>query len=131
MIAKTQTLPVRLTTEEKLQRGTALAKALQDCGALESDFAEIKSKFKARIETAELEVSKLGAIVRAGEEFREVAVEDVSDFERSVISTMRLDTGEVVSTRGMTAHERQQHLFDEGEKEPAAKKPAKAADKAH
>lgn len=87
---ETRHLRCRLTDEEHREKGVALARALN--------------------ERNELEARRLEYDVRDRSEERPVECEIVHNYEKSIVETVRTDTGEVVSTRPMLESERQRQL---------------------
>lgn len=118
----TQRLPVQLTDEELLDRSTALVDNIQKTAALEEEKKSVDADFKGKIK-ARAEVSrKLTEIISNRTEDREVECEVKKDFERGTVTTVRMDTGEVVETRPITADERQEELRFSARKERAPAK---------
>lgn len=107
----TKKLPVRLSDDEVIERGKQLVENIRKTGKAESEREAENKKRKAEIEALELITSKLVDIVEKGEEDRDVECELKKDFERGVVTVVRLDTGEVVETRPMTPDERQEEMF--------------------
>jgi hypothetical protein len=54
----------------------------------------------------------LGRTVRERKELRAVQVVESPDHDRRVVDTVRVDTGEVVESRGMTPAELQRTMFE-------------------
>lgn len=74
-------------------------------------------------------LSLLGSVVRTEREDREVEVLDEIDAKKGVMNTIRLDTNEVVGTRGLTEAERQRSLFDAQRERNLSSQPATVAGK--
>lgn len=106
----TQRLPCQLTPAETAVRADELARTLETLEVLKADKAAAVSRFREMIKLSERKSYDLGDVVRTGKEYREVPVRYASDFEANQIHTIRLDTGEVVSSRPMEAAERQQAM---------------------
>ncbi len=116
----TLTLPVTLTQHELLERGEALA-----LGRVARNETALAAKAKAgeykqQLEALDEEVDRLAAIVRDKAEPRPVVCELRPDLDRGVMETRRTDTGELVSTRVLEAHERNLELFPEAEERASA-----------
>ena len=62
----------------------------------------MKSEFKAKFEDIDAEVRETMRHVREGAIERSVNVETLMDWKSNSVTTVRLDTGEVVRTRAMT-----------------------------
>lgn len=109
----TWTLPCRLTDAELLKHGEALAIERDERNKLVHEAKSNAADFKARIEKRDAEVDRLALIVRDKAESRPVVCELRRDLERGVMETWRTDTGELVATRVLEAHERNLELFPE------------------
>lgn len=72
--------------------------------------AEVMADFKSKIEAHENAERDLGEKVRSREETRAVECFEKHDGERFVVELYRADTGELVSTRPMSAAERHDAL---------------------
>jgi hypothetical protein len=87
-------------------------------------FVEAAKGTKKAIETeiadARGEVSRLARVVRDRAEERAVPIMVEPDYEAGAMNVYRTDTHEIVTTRGMTAEERQRSLFEQ----KAKKKPS-------
>jgi hypothetical protein len=115
---KTMPLPVKLTEGEVALRAQELASAEAELGEVEvqlDQFTEAAKGTKKNLETkiseARAKVGRFARVVRDRSEYRLVEVIEEPDYERGAMDTVRKDTGEIVSTRGLTETERQQTLF--------------------
>jgi len=99
-------LKVKLTDAEWRSYVDAWAREQSKAHETQAEKAEAMSKFKARIETHENTMNDLGEKVRSHEETRAVECFNKPDDTRFVMELYRLDTGELVETRAMTAQER-------------------------
>lgn len=106
----TEILPVKLTETEIRERGIKLAGVLQDIGKEETAKKDAASAAKSRIDLLETEATKIAFAIRAGQEDREIQVEEQKDYEAQEVRTARLDTGEIVHRRAMTPKELQRPL---------------------
>jgi hypothetical protein len=106
-----QKLPVRLTHDELIERGNALALERQRYNELEMAAKNAAKKAKDDLAEIDAEIDRLAGIVRAKAEPRPVRCKTARDFERGVVETMRLDTGEIVDSRVMTEQERQVRMW--------------------
>ena len=106
-------LKVQLTDNEIIEAASAMAKSMDIVKSLEADLASLKSNFKAKIaeETARLE--QYQGKVRNKSDYREVDCEETKDKKTKKITTVRLDTGEVIEDRNMTYNELQGKLFED------------------
>jgi hypothetical protein len=72
-----------------------------------------KKTLESELAALDAHLSLLGTVVRTESESREVEVLDEIDARKGVMNTIRLDTQEIVGTRGLTEAERQRSLFTE------------------
>lgn len=105
-----RSLPVHLTDDELLKKGTDLATAVQDIATEENRQADIKASMKARLAEIEARRTQLAIAVSRKEEHRDVEVDIWHDYQRLVVEEIRRDTGEVIHRRVMSEDERQAEL---------------------
>jgi hypothetical protein len=106
-----ETLPCKLTTDELLQKGVAIADAHAKMAELEKGLDGIKKHFKAEIETCEKDIQKLGTQLQTGKEYRDVECSITYDFDDKKIKTYtRNDTGEVVHEYPISETDLQEEL---------------------
>lgn len=118
--AKTELCKCMLTKEEKLDYGQAMADAQAERTALEGQLTSVKKEYQGKIDAATATAERLGGIIRSGYEFRTTDCEQVMNWSDKTVKVIRLDTGEVVSSRRMTEEEKQMPLdVEEGEPETA------------
>ena len=103
-------LPCTLTDAERLERGIALARVNENIGNEERRQADIKAELKATLTGLESERSALSSVVRRGEEYRDVDVDEHYDYAHGSVTQTRTDTGEQLHRRDMTESERQSFL---------------------
>jgi hypothetical protein len=115
---RTVPLPVTLTKDEILARGKELARvkdehtrAADELETAQLAWKTMKEGFANRISEAEDRMRQLARAINSGVETRDVEVCDEPEFKAGVMNTVRLDTGELVSSRGLTEAERQRSLF--------------------
>jgi len=106
----TQNLPVRLTTDELLMRSDELAKKIHERDAAEREMKSAQGAAKRKIDVLELEIGRLAEVVRDRQEDRPVEVTEVKNWLRLTMDTVRIDTGELVGSRSMSAYERNEAL---------------------
>jgi len=106
-----RTLPVRLTREELLARADELSHKHGEQEEEERTQSDMKASMKSRMERLKLEITGIARVIREKAEDRMVECQERFDYEAKVVETFRLDTGEVVGSRGMTADERNLSLF--------------------
>lgn len=103
-------LACSLTDAEKMEKGRALAGALEDIRGEESRAEMLKQSLKSAMASAEAKRDALMVIVSRGEEIREIEIEERADVSTLSVYRVRMDTGEVTHERTMTPEERQQQL---------------------
>lgn len=104
-------LSVELTEDEIDDKGRELARLLvlhERAEAAEKDRAKAA---KDAIKLQAIEIAKLQHVVHNGAEVRPVEVVTRYDYVHSVARVIRVDTGETVETRAMTAAEKQEEMF--------------------
>lgn len=110
---QTKTLPCQLTEEEIRLRGLRLATLRSEIGDIEIEKKAANQEFKERIESREKQCGTLVKQITSGQEYREVIIEEVKDWESQSVRTIRVDTGETVEVRAMTPRELQRPIpFD-------------------
>jgi uncharacterized protein YlxP (DUF503 family) len=102
-----RTLPCTLNESELVQRGGALAILLQDIAAAEEREKSRRSDEKGKIGAMKDKAALLRDIVANGSEPRQVGVQVIGYHDSQTVSTVRMDTGEILGTRAMTMKERQ------------------------
>lgn len=107
---QTKTLPCQLTEEEIRLRGLRLATLRSEIGDIEIEKKAANQEFKERIESREKQCGTLVKQITSGQEYREVIVKDVEDFDKQQVCTIRVDTGDTVEVRAMTPHELQRPI---------------------
>lgn len=106
----TRSLPVPLTTDEKVEYGRNLAVLHQEYLALERAKKVSADDFKEKLEGIDGATFRLATIVRNQEEYRTVECSWRYLFETNSKELIRMDTGEIVETATITAEERQMLL---------------------
>ena len=110
---RTESLPCKLTPEERREAGEALAGVVQDVAAEGDRQTDIKAQMKARLTELEARKAQLAITISRGEEYRDVRVQDTPDYAAGTVHTVRMDTGECIRTRRLSEEERQQDMLDE------------------
>jgi len=108
----TRTLKCKLSDEDLLKTGTDLARSLDEIAELEDELESIKASFKGKLTALEAKATSLKNIVRDKCDYRKVDCEQVYDNALGFVTETRLDTGEIIEQRKMTAEERQGTMFD-------------------
>lgn len=116
---ETRQLYVPLTPEEVTLRSQELATAERLLGEAEAEENTRAEEWKARKKALETEtadrrarLSIVGRVVREKRELRAVEIVESPNHATKTVDTVRMDTGEIVETRGMTESEMQRSLFE-------------------
>lgn len=108
-------LPCRLSLEEWNDRAKQLAEAVQNVATEERRQTDVKAGLKARLAELQSKQSVLADVVQRREESRDLVCDQLAYVERGIVEIVRRDTGEVIETRPLQDHERQQALKFEKE----------------
>lgn len=108
-----ETLPCKLTDDERLARADDLANAVQVVEQVRQEKKSLVRQVDARLNAAESKREELADVVASGREYREVIVHQVFDYDKGVVTETRIDTGEVIASRDLTDEERQASLLEE------------------
>jgi hypothetical protein len=109
-------LMCKLTEAELLQRGETMADADLEIGKLK----ETRKGINGQIADLTTTRSKLAKIIDDGEELRMVDCAWIEDLPQNVQNCVRQDTGELVTSRAMTAADRQEGFaFADGDADDA------------
>ena len=115
---KTRSLPCPLTEDElslKREEMVAAERTLTEAEGQESSQAESWKQRKKGLEndreTARAMLSIVATVVREKREFRDIEVVETKDHDRKKVDLVRVDTGEIIESRGMTPEELQRTLF--------------------
>lgn len=105
-----------LKPHEIAERADRCAQLVADMDSKEADMKAAQKHAKSVIETIGSAIRTLSEEVRSKSTYRGVEVQKKLDYLRNFVSETRLDTGEIVSERGMTEAERQRELpFEEAD----------------
>lgn len=99
-----------LSETEYMDRANALARACGDVRTVESKHANMKAQMKSELTDVETERDRLGDVVRAKAELRDVMVSCLADDRQGLALYIRADTGEEIRRRPLTDQERQAEL---------------------
>ena len=72
-----------------------------------------KGKYKEEVKSIGSKQERIMHLLKVKKEMKKVECVNNFDYFNGIVEVCRLDTGEVVTTRKMTAEEHQQNLFDE------------------
>lgn len=104
-----------LTRDALNEKRKYVVELLETKAKVESEKASTVHHFKLQLETLEEKISETLLVIRAGRERAMVECREIFDLERATATTVRLDTGELVSERAMDVEElakrRQQPLL--------------------
>ncbi len=98
--------PVRLSTNDLIERGAELSALLVKISSDEAHAKAAAAAAKSAIDTLKNEAGALARTVHSKQENRPVECKDNYCRSNMTVETARLDTGEIVSSRPMTAEER-------------------------
>lgn len=101
----TKRLPVKLTDDEIRLRGVEAAKLSRLIDSTEAEAKMTAKMFKEDIERLAKEHSRLTEQIWAGQEYREVQIEERKCWGDQKVETIRLDTREIIDVRPMTPQE--------------------------
>ena len=109
---ETMNLKCTLLSAQLDERRDVLANQVEKLGELEEDRKDAAASYKKKIDELELEMSAVAKEIRERAEYRDVEVKREKNYSEGTEETIRLDTGEVVSTRVLEPKERQIELLD-------------------
>lgn len=107
-------LPVRLTAEEQRLKGEQLAKLYDDRQKVEAEKTRVAQELGAKLKNLDKDIRDLADQVKECREMREVQCREEKDHGSGTVLTVRMDTGEVVSSRAMKLGERQVEMLPGG-----------------
>lgn len=114
-------LPCKLTDEERLDFADALAEANQAVETAENARKSAMKQHNYEIQLAQARRDRISNIVASKTEYRDVTVEERWDWNSDKFTRTRTDTGEVILERRLNDEERQMEMIDDGEAEPETK----------
>jgi len=115
-------LKCQLTEKEKTELSAKIAKAISDRASAEAKLKEVSASIKAQIAQLDAEISEKALQINNGYEYRNVECRMDKDYRLGTVTITRLDTGEVIRERPMTAEERQMELPGEKKEKPVRTK---------
>lgn len=118
-------LPCKLTDEERLEFADNLAEASQAVESAENAKKSAMKQHNYEIQLAQTRRDRLANIVASKTEYRDVTVEERWDWNADKFTRTRTDTGEIVMERRLTDDERQLEMLDDGEEQFGNDGPAK------
>ena len=117
-------LKCQLTEKEKTELSAQIAKAISDRASAEAKLKEVSASIKAQIAQLDAEISEKALQINNGYEYRNVECRMDKDYRLGSVTITRLDTGEVIRERPMTAEERQMELPGNKKEKQAKTKPS-------
>ncbi len=103
---ETRSLQCELTASEFMDRSKSLAVKHGEQTRLENERAQLNGK----INDVKNSINKLSRIIEAGKENREIECEWIFDYERTMKTLVRRDTGEIIESDKLTQDEMQMEL---------------------
>jgi len=105
--SKERELPVPLTEEELAAYRDVLAEAAIAEQELLDTKAEISKDYNEQIKAERVVIADKASCIKSRSQQRWVECEEHHDFKTFVVSIVRMDSGEIISTRPMSEGERQ------------------------
>jgi len=106
----TNPLRVELTTDERLEAGDKIADAMATIQARKSDLDTVKKKIQSEVQAAESTIEAESERLRAGYEVRSVDCDQITDFDKGIVTEIRKDTGTIANERAIRSEERAREL---------------------
>ena len=103
----TKLLACKLTDDELLRYGGELGSVIQDIAEEEERQASLKQELKARLAGLEDKRTELATKLVRREELRDVDVQPERNYAAGRYYEIRMDNGEIIKERSLTAEERQ------------------------
>ena len=107
-----ETLSSPLSPDERLDLAELMAEAQGRKEKAEAEINGLKDRLKPIIKEAETEIADAARELRANSKEAQVTVRKTIDYELGIVSEIRLDTGEEISSRGIRESERQMRFRD-------------------
>ena len=99
--------PIALTREEKIAYGKQLADMNENYSEILAERKTANAKFKDRLDELEGRIAFMARVLANGEEWRPVDCTWQYDFASNSKMLVRMDTGQTIETKPITAEERQ------------------------
>lgn len=100
-------LKCMLTDEQVKQSAEEMARAYDDLKAMEEEEKSVKEQFKSRRSEIETRIGFNQRRVRDKYEHRQVECERKTDYKMDEVTTLRIDTNEIIERRPLTPEEKQ------------------------
>jgi hypothetical protein len=105
-------LPVKFSTEEKINLSEELAEAIEKKQRLESQIKEYTDLRKPEIKKTDSQIEFQSNLIIRGYQLKDVDCRVIIDYDRCKKTIIRTDTGELVSENPLQDHELQTNLLD-------------------
>jgi len=115
----TRLLKVEFSVKERLDLSEQMGSAYRNKAQAESELKTVQAQYGGKLKQFDAEIKNIMEKVNTRWEMRSVECEEVKDFRTGNVFSYRIDTGERIEERAMTAAERQGDLPLK-EKEPEA-----------
>lgn len=109
----TKSIEIPLTDAEVADKGRVLAGLEKEIEAAKSLLKEECARLRSEVKVLEARRATVAGEIANGKGSVDVECEERLVFETNALQTVRLDTGEIVHERALTAAERQMSLLDE------------------
>lgn len=103
-------LKCRIADKDLVQLARDAGQAIKAVKDAETEKERVVKEAKGVVAEAEGFVNTLLEKLETGEEVRQVMVQEIADLVDGVVRSVRTDTGETLSSRAISAHERQLEL---------------------
>ena len=106
-------LETEIDSEELIIMGRELAGNVEKRDLIEVEYKGVRADYRKRLKDASGVINNLAHKIDTGTEDLEVECTITKDYEHNTFKCIRLDTGEVVEERALTAEELQRSMVDE------------------
>ncbi len=108
-------LPCRLTDDERLEFADSLAEASQAVDTAQNNKKSAMKQHNYEVQLAQTRLDRLANIVGSKTEYLDVTVEEKWDWKADKFTRTRTDTGEVLIERRLNDQERQMEILEDGD----------------
>lgn len=105
-----QHLKYVFTDTDLIELARGMSRALSEQHQAEDELKAVSTQIKSKIALHQAEANAASTKISTGHEFRNVECEITKNYTAGLVTTRRLDSGEIVDTRLMTPEERQVEL---------------------
>lgn len=113
-------LPVELTSAEIEEKAQELARLTVEYSDTDAQRKVDHASYTLRLKSLDTQLNDVAKVIKARAVVRPVECEQRKVFEQNLVQVVRLDTGAVISERGMTVEERQGDFFEPPAEPPVA-----------